>query len=145
MEELVKKLNVELEHGRILGPYCSLTVKELVIFPSYVIPKSTPGKFRLIHNLSYPESDSVNSHIDEDDKSVKYCSLLDVARFLVTTEGDGHWLSKVDLKDAYRCVPIHKDDWRYLGMQLQDKYLCDRCLPMGQGTSCWIFTEISNV
>ena len=75
MEELVKKLNVELEHGRILGPYCSLTVKELVIFPSYVIPKSTPGKFRLIHNLSYPKSDSANSHIDEDDKSVKNCSL----------------------------------------------------------------------
>ena len=143
-EELVKKLNVELENGRILGPYSSLPVKDLVVSPLYVIPKSTPGKFRLIHNLSYPESDSVNSHIDEDDKSVKYCSLLDVARFLVTTEGDGHWLSKVDLKDAYRCVPIHKDDWRYLGMQLQDKYLCDRCLPMGLGSSCRIFTEISN-
>ena len=93
MEELVKKLNVELENGRILGPYCSLPVKDLVTSPLYVIPKSTPGKFRLIHNLSYPESDSVISHIDEDDKSVKYCSLLDVARFLVTTEGDCHLLS----------------------------------------------------
>ena len=61
-----------------------------------------------------------------------------LARFLVSR------LSKVDLKDAYRCVTIHKDDWRYLGMQLQDKYLCDRCLPMGLGSSCRIFTEISN-
>ena len=61
-----------------------------------------------------------------------------LARFLVSR------LSKVDLKDAYRCVTIHKDDWRYLGMQLQDKYLCDRCLHTGLGSSCQIFTEISN-
>ena len=101
MEELLKKLNVELENGRILGPYCSLPVKDLVISPLYVIPESTPEKLRWIHNLTCPESDSVNSDIDENEKSVK---------------GDGHWLSKVDLKDAYRCVPIQKDDWRYLGM-----------------------------
>ena len=79
-------------------------MKDLVISPLYVIPKSTPEKLGLIHNLTYPESDYVNSHIDENDKSVK---------------GEGHWRSKVDLKDAYCCVPIHKDDWRYLGMQLQ--------------------------
>ena len=42
MEELVKKLNVELENGGILGPYCSLPVKGLVISPLYAIPKSTP-------------------------------------------------------------------------------------------------------
>ena len=142
--ELVKKLNVELENGRILGPYASVPTENMVISPLYVIPKSTPGKFRLIHNLSYPRGASVNDHINDDDKSVHYYSLTDVARFLVGRSENTWWLSKVDLKDAYRCVPIHKADWPCLGMKLDDKYFCDTCLPMGLGTSCRIFTEVSD-
>ena len=143
-EELVKKLNTELENGRILGPYKTTPINYLIISPLYTIPKSTPGKFRLIHNLSYPKLSSVNDHIPDSEKCVEYCSLIDVARFLVKHGNTSWWLSKVDLKDAYRCVPIHKDDWRYLGMKFQDKYFCDTCLPMRLGTSCRIFTEVSN-
>ena len=143
-QELIKKLNTELENGRILGPYLTAPLTNLIISPLYIIPKSTPGKFRLIHDLSSPKSNSVNEHIREEDKSVHYCSLLDVAKFLVEHGDNKWWMSKIDLKDAYRCVPIHKDDWRYLGMRFQDKYMCDICLPMELGTSCRIFTEISN-
>ena len=96
-------MNVELENGRILGPYASVPTENMVISPLYVIPKSTPGKFRLIHNLSYPRGASVNDHINDDEKSVHYYSLTDVARFLVGRNENTWWLSKVDLKDAYRC------------------------------------------
>ena len=145
LNELAKKLNTELENGRILGPYKDMPVDNLIVSPLYVVPKSTPGKFRLIHDLSHPKTNSVNLHIDDSEKSVQYCSLVDVARYLVLMKRDqSWWMSKVDLKDAYRCVPIHRDDWRYLGMKFQDKYFCDTCLPMGLGTSCRIFTEVSN-
>ena len=145
LNELANKLNTELENGRILGPYADMPIENLIVSPLYVVPKSTPGKFRLIHDLSHPETNSVNLHIDDSEKSVQYCSLVDVARYLVLMKrNQSWWMSKVDLKDAYRCVPIHRDDWRYLGMMFQDKYLCDICLPMGLGTSCRIFTEISN-
>ena len=54
------------------------------------------------------------------------------------------FVGKVDLRDAYRIVPIHKDDWKYLGMRYKDKYLVDTTLPMGLGTPCKIFQMISD-
>ena len=143
---LVDKLNAELQQGRILGPYISPPC-ELVISPLYVIPKSRPGKFRLIHDLSRPKGLSVNDHIDSSCKNVSYCSVLDVAAHLLTSHkhfGNRSFLAKVDLKDAYRCVPIRKEDWKYLGMSFEDKYLIDTCLPMGLASSCKIFQSISD-
>ena len=143
LEQLTSKLNVELEQRRILGPYDSLPTDSLVISPLYVIPKSTPGKFRLIHDLSYPKGNSVNDHINDERKSVVYCSLLEVAEVILKSP-EQLYMAKVDLRDAYRIVPIHKDDWKYLGMRYKDKYLVDTTLPMGLGTSCKIFQMISD-
>lgn len=143
---MIDKLNVELKAGRILGPYCKSPIPFATFSPLYVIPKSTPGKFRLIHDLSKPASCSVNSNIPESLKSVQYSTVIEVAEFLATTsEEDGSmwYMAKVDLQDAYRNVPINKEDWRYLGMIFEDKLLIDTCLPMGLSTSCRIFDSIS--
>ena len=59
LNELAKKLNTELENGRILGPYKDMPVDNLIVSPLYVVPKSTPWKFRLIHDLSHPKTNSV--------------------------------------------------------------------------------------
>lgn len=133
MEQLISKLNAELENKRILGPYTTVPTNDLVVSPLYIIPKSTPGKFRLIHNLSSPKGNSVNDTIDAHSKSVSYCSLLEVAE-VITRTPEKLYMAKVDLKDAYRIVPIHKDDWKFLGMKLKDKFLVDTALPMGLGT-----------
>ena len=53
-------------------------------------------------------------------------------------------MAKVDLKDAYRCVPIHMEDWQYLGMSYRDKFFIDTCLPMGCSSSCFIFNAVSD-
>ena len=61
-----------------------------VFSPSYVIPKSTPGKFCVIHDLSKPTGCSVNSNIPDSLKLVKYCSVIQVWQFLqekTTTDG----------------------------------------------------------
>ena len=144
---IIEKMNTELRQGRILGPYSSPPVENATYSPLYAIPKSEPGKYRLIHDLSKPKGCSVNENIPDDTKTVHYCSVMEVADFLKSESDlgvDAYYMAKVDLKDAYRCCPIRKEDWRYLGMQLEDKLFIDTCLPMGLGTSCRIFQTISD-
>ena len=138
-------MNSELCQGRILGPYSFPPLENATYSPLYAIPKSEPGKYRLIHDLSKPKGCSVNENIPDDKKSVHYCNVMQVAEFLKSELDlgvDTYYMAKVDLKDAYRCCPIRKEDWRYLGMQLEDKLFIDTCLPMGLGTSCRTFQTI---
>ena len=44
----------ELAAGRLAGPFVS---------PLGVVPKKSPGEFRLIHHLSFPKGASVNDGI----------------------------------------------------------------------------------
>lgn len=69
-----------------------------MVSPVYVFSKSTPGRFKLIHNLGYPEQNSVHCHIDVAKKFVQYCSLIEIARFLL-----GH----INL-DWYMAWSVHK-------------------------------------
>ena len=144
---VIDKMNIELKAGRILGPYTEPPLQSATYSPLYVIPKSEPGKFRLIHDLSKPKGTSVNDNIPDSLKSVQYCSVMDVAKFLQEqkVKGDGqYYMAKIDLKDAYRVCPINKEHWQYLGMKYEDKLFIDTCLPMGLGTSCAIFSAISD-
>lgn len=146
-QAVIDKLNNELRLGRILGPYQTTPLENATFSPLYAIPKSEPNKFRLIHDLSKPKGQSVNDNIPDQLKSVEYCTVIQVAEFLRSSmiNGDSEcFMAKVDLADAYRCCPIHKDDWRFLGMQFEDKLFIDTCLPMGLGTSCAIFQSISD-
>lgn len=146
---VIDKLNAELAAGRILGPFTDSPIEGATYSCLYAVAKSTPGKFRLIHNLSKPNGFSVNDNIPDHLKSVQYCSVMQVAEFLEHAndgmDSTSPWyMAKVDLCDAYRNVPIRKEDWRYLGMTFEDKLFIDCCLPMGLGTSCNIFQSISD-
>lgn len=56
--------------------------------PLGVVPKSEPGKFRVIHDLSFPKHDSVNLLIPEENSKVKYDS-IDVVTDLLRQFGQG--------------------------------------------------------
>ena len=99
----------------------------------------------MIFNLSYPTSHSVNDHIKDTQKSVHYCSVMDVGHHLLEKfRPNGAWMAKVDLSDAYRLVPINQLDWRFLGIKMDGKYYIDRMLPMGAASSCRIFQRFSD-
>ena len=116
-----------------------------MISPVCVIPKPNGGKVRMIFNLSQPKGFSVNDNIDISNIPVKYCSVTDVVHWLMNNKSDEGWfMSKVDLTDAYRMVPIRKDDWKFLGMRVGGDIYIDRCLPMGASSSCQTFQKISD-
>ena len=67
------KINKEINLGRIAGPFNSIPFSNLKCIPLALRAKSTPGEFRLLHNLSYPYNElSVNLCIPDEQKSVKY-------------------------------------------------------------------------
>ena len=75
------------------------------------IPKpNQPGQWRLIVDLSAPAGASVNDAIHPDLCSLCYASLDDVT-LVVQKPGRGAVLAKLDLKKAYRMVPVHPDVW----------------------------------
>ena len=87
--------------------------------PFGVIPKrNRPNKWRLIVDLSSPEGHSVNDGISRDLSSLSYVSVDDVVAGIVQW-GRGTLLAKMDIRQAYRNVPIHPSDRPFLGMQWQ--------------------------
>ena len=138
--EVIKK---EVNLNRLLGPFTSPPLEDFQISPVQAIPKNTPGKFRFIHNLSAPHNHSMNDAIPEGLKSVSYCKISEVVDTLLRSGWRAAVLAKVDLKDAFRMVPIHRGDWGYLGMKVDNLYFINSVLPMGCGTSCAIFQKFT--
>lgn len=141
---LQEKLDLEVRLGRIVGPFPCAPIDDLMVSPLTAIPKPNSNKTRLIFNLSVPVGTSVNDNILEGAKSVSYCCVGDVAQWLLDRQTKEVYMAKVDLADAYRIVPIRKEDWQYLGMKLGGSYYVDRCLPMGAASSCKVFQTVSD-
>ena len=60
---LNSKIQSELSLGRIEGPFVNPPFANFVFSSLVLIPKKEPGKFHLIHDLSYPKASSVNTCI----------------------------------------------------------------------------------
>ena len=109
-------LQREVELGRLLAlpSLPRLSPPLLQISPFGAIPKKyKPDKWRLIVDLSSPKGYSVNDAIASELCSVSYTS-VDRAVDFVKHLGEGCLLAKLDLKEAYRAVPVHPSDQRLL-------------------------------
>ena len=136
----------ELKAGRIALVGTHQEAKDLGIHcsPFGVIPKkSKPGKFRLILNLSAPEGHSVNDGISKDLASLSYVTIDEVAD-TVQKLGRGTLMAKMDIKQAYRNVPVHPDDRSLLGMLWKGQVYIDAALPFGLRSAPLIFTAIAD-
>ena len=127
-------LQEEVTVGRVLS------IPGVQVSPFGVILKShTPGKWRLIVDLSSPKGSSVDDGISSDLCSLSYVSIDDVSR-VITSLGRGTLLAKIDIKSAYRIVPVYPDDRPLLGMQWKGQLYMDTCLPFGLRSVPRIFT-----
>lgn len=142
-DEVQRKIDIELEAGRLRGPFNHPPFKDFHVSPLKIVPKSTRGKFRLIHNLSWPYDDSsINSQIPQESKSVQYSSVQKAIK-LIMKFPKGSFTRKTDIKDAFKIIPIHPDDHHKLGFMFNNKFYYDVTLPMGAGSACQIFEAFS--
>ena len=138
-----QKLDKECKLGRLAGPFSFIPFQNLKISPIGLVPKKQSGKFRLIHHLSHPPGASINDGISEEHSKVIYQSIDDAVK-IINELGQGCFLAKTDVAEAFRIVPLHPSQYTLFGMKWKDKYYFDRCLPMGCSSSCKIFETLSN-
>jgi hypothetical protein len=136
------KLAKEIALNRMAGPFHQPPLNNMVVSPIGLVPKKDSGEFRLIHDLSFPKGNSVNSNIDPFDSAVQY-ETLDHCVDILQKLGKNALMAKADLQDAFRNMPVHTDDHRFLGFIHQGKYFYDKCLPFGCSSSCQTFECLS--
>ena len=107
------------------------------------VPKSTPGRYRLIVDLSYPEGQSVNRRISEALGSLSYVSVEGAAQTVLHL-GRGALLAKVDIRNAYRNIPVHSDDRWLLGLSWKGDIFIDTVLPFGLRSAPKIFNSVAD-
>ena len=57
--------------------------------------------------------------------------------------GQGCFMAKTEIENAFRIIPIRPEDYGLLGMQWQDLYYYDRCMPMDCSFSSLTFETFS--
>ena len=108
-------LQREVSLGRVKGPLGPEAASLSQLSPFGVIPKSSPGQWRLILDLSHPEGRSVNDGINPAWCSLSYVSIDNLIE-VICLLGCGALLAKVDVQSAYRLVPVFPEDCWLLGM-----------------------------
>jgi Reverse transcriptase (RNA-dependent DNA polymerase) len=142
------EIQKEVAVGRRMGPFDSPPFPNLIVSPIGVVTKRLSTKLRMIHHLSWPrqlsaDTDSINEHISPEDSKTVLQSFDDAVTMLATLSstvtvpnGKPILLCKIDIKSAYRLVPVHPDDWHCLGMQWRGKYYYDKVLVFGLSSAC---------
>lgn len=137
-----EKIDKEIALGRIAGPFNYEPLGNLRLSPIGVVAKKDGG-WRLIHHLSYPFDFSVNDFIDTEACSVHYTSFDEVLD-MVAKLGTGAFLGKMDVKSAFRLLPVNPSDHQLLGFKFNNDYYYDMCLPMGCSISCALWEKFAH-
>ena len=145
----------EFYAGRYIGPF-SRAQLELVLGPFQtsplsLVPKtSKPGKYRAVHNFSYPhepspDATSVNAHIDSDDFPCTWGTFATVA-LIIARLPPGSQASVRDVAEAYRTIPAKPDQWPGLVIRLQadDQYAINVCNNFGLTSAGGVYGMVAD-
>ena len=138
----------EIVSGRVSGPFTASPCDPVICSPLALIPKHEAGSFRLIHDLSFPRSQSVNAGIDKMDSQVVYDN-IDTVFSHIRRFGTNALMAKTDISNAFRLLPIHKDDRHLLCFTWPDEngsvqFFMDCALQMGLSAACQCFERFSS-
>ena len=139
------RLSSEIEASRLLGPIAPHWKPLIHVSPMGLVPKPhVNNKFRLIVDLSHPRGFSVNDGIPPNLCSLRYSSVDDAVE-IVKHLGRDTQLVKLDIKDAYRIIAVHPDDYHLLGISWRGEVYVDRALPFGLRSAPKIFSAVADV
>ena len=112
--------------------------------PVSAIPKKgKPGQWRVIMDLSFPPGASVSDCIPQVLTSLSYASVGDAAKIMEHL-GKGALLSKLDLKNAYRMIPVHPSDFHFMGIHWDGAHWVDAALPFRLRSAPKIFNTAAD-
>ena len=142
-EKVSEAISKEVERGHISGPFTQPPFPHCHVSPLGAAPKPD-GSCRLILDLSQPSGDSVNDNIQKTEFPCNYTH-FDAATDLVFRIGRGCYLTKIDIKHAYRLLPVRREDWPLLVYFWNGCYYVDVVLPFGGRSSASIFTSFADL
>ena len=87
------------------GNYIQVPTKPTIVSALGAVPKADFPELRLIHDCSMPRGFGVNSYISIDKQSFQ---TIDDPVSLINK---GYFLAKVDLRHAYRSIPVHPSNY----------------------------------
>ena len=125
------------------GFYVATHTKRTIVSALGAIPKPDSAEYRLIHDCSMPSGKGVNSYIDIE--SFKFQTIDDAVKLI----DQGYYIAEIDLRHAYRSIPIHPSNYRATGLKWvftgnnQPTYLIDTRLPYGGRSAPGIFHRIT--
>lgn len=139
------KVGKELAHRRkAASPFRNTPLTHRRRFPQDTVPKKTPGEFRLVYHLSYPEGERVNDYIDTLLCSVSFVPLDQVMQITRNSEGSVRWeVEKERHTTPYPRLPVthraahmlpeHHDRFHLLlkGFRLGGNIYIDKGMHMG--------------
>lgn len=141
-EAVEEYLAKEVDSGRIIGPFNTVPFKKFQLSPIGLVPKKTPGLFRVIVDLSYPQGESINDGIPDEAAHISYSTVSDAIKLILAC-GKHAYLAKADIEKAFRIIPLRPTHHSQLGMFWNNQFFFDRCLPMGARSACQIFERFS--
>jgi len=128
--------------GRMLGPFQAPPLPNFRCSGLGLVPKHDGG-WRAIYHLSAPYGSSINDFINPNDYTLSYCS-VDDAFAIISALGKGAVMAKIDLKNAFRLIPVRPEDWNLLGIQWRDRFYIDICLPFGLRSAPSLFNQLAD-
>jgi hypothetical protein len=141
-------LHHEYSTGRHLGPFTKAELEAAIgpfqTSPLSIIPKTKPGKFRLVQDFSFPHSPSspiasINIQIDS---SLFPCTwgTFSTMALCITRLPPGSQAATRDEAEAYRTMPLHSSQWNGTVVRIgDDAFNLDTCLSFGLGPSAGVY------
>ena len=107
------RVEEQLSKEIALGRYQICVDKPKIISALGAVPKPNSSELRLIHDCSRPKDKGLNSYAIPDKFSF---SSVDSAVQMITPNA---WMAKLDLKSAYRHVPLHPSQYPATGLKFK--------------------------
>lgn len=128
-----------LDNQQVHGPFSKPPLPSFRCSPIGVVSrKRNPNKLRLINHLSWPRGTSVNDGIPDSEAAIHYDTFERAVEDMISS-GVGSLMAKLDLRDAFRHIPIRADDWRHMGLFWDDKFYYCIVLTFGLRSAPYIF------
>ena len=145
MKVVDEYLQNELSHRLVSGPFKKEEVPQVHISRFGVMPKNyQPDKWRLIVDLSFPKGHSVNDGVSKPLCSLSYITVDDALEEICRT-GSDCLLAKIDIKSAFRLLPVHPADRHLLGMEWRDLVYINSCLSFGLWSAPRLFNVLADL